>query len=201
MESARLAAEVTQQRHLEALHQIGENHSGAGSSQAPPPRVQEWSLEDFLQHHPSRFNGKTSPNEADQWMRDIERIYDAKRCPAENRLAYSEYLLAAEVVHWWSSMKMMLEDSREPITWELFKKKFYAEYFPNSVRYAKEVELLQLMQGDMSVSEYAEKFKHLGRFHTLKMTEEWQCRKFENGLRGDLKLMMAPLSTKEREDK
>ena len=169
---------------MEALHQLGENRLAAGSSQAPPPRVQEWSLEDFLQHHPSRFNGKTSPDGADLWMRDMERIYDAKRCPAENRLAYTEYLLASEAVHWWSSMKMMLEDSREPITWELFKKKFYTEYFPDSVRYAKEVEFLQLMQGDMSVSEYAEKFKHLGR-------------KFENGLRGDLKLMVAPLSIKE----
>jgi len=39
MESARLAAEATQQMHLEALHQIGENHYVAGSSQAPPPRV------------------------------------------------------------------------------------------------------------------------------------------------------------------
>jgi len=194
MESARLTAEATQQRHLEALHQMGENRSTAGPSQGPPPRVQEWSLEDFLQHHPSRFDGKTSPDEADQWMRDMERIYDAKRCPTENRLAYSEYLLAGEAVHWWSSMKMMLEDSRETVTWELFKKKFYAEYFPDSVRYAKEVKFLQLMQGEMSASEYAEKFKHLGRFHTLRMAEDWQCRKFENGLRGDLKLMVAPLS-------
>jgi len=91
----------------------------------------------------------------------------------------------------------MLEDRREPITWELFKKKFYAEYFPDSVRSAKEVEFLQLMQGDMSVSKYIEKFKHLGKFHTLKMAEDWQCRKFKNGLRGDLKLMVAPLSIKE----
>jgi len=29
------------------------------------------------------------------------------------------------------------------------------------------------------------------------MAEDWQCRKFENGLRGDLKLMVAPLSIKE----
>ena len=129
--------------------------------------------------------------------RDMERIFDAKRCPAENRLAYIEYLLAGEAMHWWSSMKMMLEDSHETITWELFKKKFYVEFFPDCVRYAKEVEFLQLMQGDMSVSEYAEKFKHLGRFHTLKMAEDWQCRKFENGLRGDLKLMVASLSIKE----
>jgi len=76
----------------------------------------------------------------------MERIYDAKRCPAENRLAYTEYLLAGEAVHWWSNMKMMLEDSHETITWELFKKKFYVEFFLDSVRYAKEVEFLQLMQ-------------------------------------------------------
>ena len=157
---------------MEALHQIGENRSTAGSSQAPPPRVQEWSLENFLQHHPSRFNGKTSPDRADQWMRDIERIYDAKRCPTENKLAHTEYILAGKAMHWWSCMKMMLEDSREPITWELFKKKFYAEYFSDSVRYAKEVEFLQLMQGDMLVSKYAEKFKHLDRFYTLKMAED-----------------------------
>ena len=149
---------------MEALHQMGENRSAVGSSQAPPPRVWEWSLEDFLQHHPSCFDGKTSPDEADQWMRDTERIYDAKRCPTENRLAYSEYLLAGEVVPWWSSMKMMLEDSREPITWELFKKKFYAEYFLDSVRYDKEGEFLQLMQGEMSVSEYAENLSNWADF-------------------------------------
>jgi len=39
MESPRLAAETTQQRHLEALHQLGENCSAVGSSQAPPPRT------------------------------------------------------------------------------------------------------------------------------------------------------------------
>ncbi|XP_027903529.1 uncharacterized protein LOC114163409 [Vigna unguiculata] len=49
----------------------------------------------------------------------------------------------------------------------------------------------------MSVSKYAKKFKHLARFHTLRMDEEWQCIKFENGLRGDLKLMITPLSIKE----
>jgi len=65
------------------------------------------------------------------------------------------------------------------------------------VRYAKEVEFLQLLQENLSMSGYAEKFKHLGRFHTLRMDEEWQCRKIENGLSGDLKLMIAPLSIKE----
>ncbi|XP_017420298.1 uncharacterized protein LOC108330321 [Vigna angularis] len=127
----------------------------------------------------------------------MERIFHAKRCSDENRLAFSEYLLTGEVSHWWSRMRMLLEGSSTPISWEVFKQKFYTEYFPNNVRFAKEVEFLQLVQGNMSVSEYADRFKHLLRFHTLTMNEEWQCKKFENELRGDIKLLVTALSIKE----
>jgi len=44
---------------------------------------------------------------------------------------------------------------------------------------------------------YAEKFKHLSRFYTMSLDQEWRCRKFENGLRGDIHLMIAPLSIKD----
>ena len=71
-----------------------------------------------------------------------------------------------------------------------------SEYYPDSVRYAKELEFLQLTQGNKSVAEYAERFKHLGRFYTMPLDEEWRCRKFENGLKGDIRLMVAPLSIK-----
>jgi len=47
------------------------------------------------------------------------------------------------------------------------------------------------------VTEYAERFKHLSRFYTLPLDEERRCRKFENGLRGDIRLMVVPLSIKD----
>jgi len=50
-----------------------------------------------------KFDGKTSPDAADQWLKDLERIYDAKMCPAENRLAFLVYMLMGEVEHWWIS--------------------------------------------------------------------------------------------------
>jgi len=31
----------------------------------------------------------------------------------------------------------------------------------------------------------------------MPIDEEWRCRKFENGLRGDIRLMVAPLSIKD----
>jgi len=197
METARVAAEATQQRHLDALSQLEANRTSAGPSQFPPHQIREWSLEDFLQHHPTKFNGKVSPDEVDQWMKDMERVFEAKRCPAENRLAYTVYMLTGEAEHWWASMKMMLEEKREEVSWDVFKKCFLTEYFPDSIWYAKKVEFLQLVQGNMSVAEYTKKIKHLGRFHTIAVDEEWRCRKFENGLRGDIKLMVVPLSIKD----
>jgi len=83
------------------------------------------------------------------------------------------------------------------MTWEAFRGKFLSKYFPENIRYAKEVEFLQLTQGRKSVTEYDEKFKHLSRFYTLLLDEEWRCRKFENGLHGDIRFMVTPLSIKD----
>ena len=47
------------------------------------------------------------------------------------------------------------------------------------------------------MAEYTEKFKHLTRFYTVPLDEEWRCRKFENGLRDDIHLIVAPLSIKD----
>ncbi|XP_052723787.1 uncharacterized protein LOC128193740 [Vigna angularis] len=192
-ENARVSSENTQRQFVDVLT------NGRTTPNVPPfaVPVQEWSLENFLQHHPARFTGKCSPDKADHWFRDMERIFEAKGCRDEKKLAFTQYLLTGEAGHWWSSMKMILERSRTPITWELFRVKFYAEYFPDSVRFAKEVEFLELIQDNRSVSEYADRFKHLLRFNTMVVDEEWQCRKFENGLRNDIKLLVKGLRIRE----
>ncbi|XP_052734073.1 uncharacterized protein LOC128196625 [Vigna angularis] len=195
LEASRVNSENTQ-RQLMEIFAATRGTPGASSSNATQHATQpnaEWSLESFLQHHPSKFSGKCLPDEADQWLRDMERIFNAKRCPDENRLAYTEYLLTGEASHWWASARAILTDAHQQITWEVFRNKFYEEYFLDSVRFAKEVEFLQLVQGGMSVSEYTNKFKHLIRFNTMATSEEWQCRKFENGLRSDLKVVISSL--------
>ncbi|XP_027911473.1 uncharacterized protein LOC114170189 [Vigna unguiculata] len=190
MEAARATVEDAHRQHMEALYQLEENKTVAPAF-GPEPRtlVREWSLEEFLKHHPVKFNGKMSPDAADQWLKDLERIFDAKTCPTENRLAFTVYMLTGEAEHRWTSTKSIMEERGEPVTWEAFLGRFLLEYFPDSVRYAKEVEFLQLTQGGKSVADYVEKFKHLNRFYILPLDEEWRCRKFENGLRGDIRLM------------
>lgn len=75
----------------------------------------------------------------------MKRIYNAKRFPNENKLALSGYLLSGEASHWWSNTRSLLESTGIQISWEVFKKKFYREYFPDSVRFAKEDEFLELV--------------------------------------------------------
>ncbi|XP_052723068.1 uncharacterized protein LOC108318967 [Vigna angularis] len=190
LEASRANSEATKKQLMEILAAT-RNTPGASFSNAT--HQAEWSLESFLQHHPAKFSGKCLPDEADQWLRDMERIYDTKRCPDDNWLAFTGYLLTREASHWWASMKMLLTEAQSPISWEVFRAKFYEEYFPDSVCFAKEVEFLQLVQGRMSVSEYTNKFKHLVRFNTTVASEEWQCRKFENGMRSDLKVLISSL--------
>ncbi|XP_027940214.1 uncharacterized protein LOC114194286 [Vigna unguiculata] len=137
----------------------------------PRPAVKEWSLKDFLKHHPAKFDGKTSPDVADQWLKDLKRIYDAKMCPAENRLAFFVYMLTGEAEHWWISTKSILEERDDLVTWETFRERFLSEYFPDSIR----------------------------RFYTQPLDEEWRCRKFENGLRGDICLMARVMEKIKRE--
>jgi len=82
---------------MEALPQLEENMAGAlvyGPHPQPPPL--EWSLEDFLKHQPTKFDDKTSPDQADQWMKDMECIFDVKRCLNESKLAFTVYMLTGE---------------------------------------------------------------------------------------------------------
>jgi len=78
-------------------------------------------------------------------------------------------MLIEEVEFQWIGMKQMMEDKEEIITWD--KVRFLEEYFPDCVRYAKEIEFMQLEQGNLSVNEYATRFKHLARFYTQTMTK------------------------------
>ncbi|XP_014499267.1 uncharacterized protein LOC106760339 [Vigna radiata var. radiata] len=162
LEAARFSTERTQEQYVELM---SKDRTETRSSTLSDNCQQEWSLESFLQHHPAKFSGKCSPDEADQWFEDMERIFNAKKCSEENRLIYSEYLLTGEASH--------------------------------CVRFAKEVEFLELVQGNISVSDYATRFKHLRRFYTMETSEEWLCKKFENGLRGDIKLLIVGLCIRE----
>jgi len=105
------------QQHQAALHQLETTRLAAEASQIHQ-QPHTFSLEDFLRHN---------PDGADQWVRDIETIFEATQCPEERKLSYVIYVLTEEAEFSWIGMKQMMEDKGEDATWENFKVKFLEE--------------------------------------------------------------------------
>ena len=70
-----------------------------------------------------------------------------------------------------------------PITWEKFKGVFYDNYSPKVVRERKDREFVDLVQGSMTIEQYATKFIDLSRFGPhLILTEAKKASRFQKGL-------------------
>ncbi|XP_057734232.1 uncharacterized protein LOC130949569 [Arachis stenosperma] len=100
-------------------------------------------------------------------------------------------MLEGEAEYWWQGIQQLLQQNEGDIPWDSFREEFYKKYFPRAARDAKEMELILLKQGDMTIAEYARKFTDLCCFSkicqgNLADFEEWKCLKFEGGLREEL---------------
>jgi len=78
------------------------------------------------------------------------------------------------------------------MTWDRLKEMMDNQYYPRDVRRGKEREFLSLKQGTLNVMEYATRFNELSHFAPHQVdTEERRMDHFEQGLRGDIRAMIA----------
>ncbi|XP_068483219.1 uncharacterized protein [Phaseolus vulgaris] len=184
------------QNHQAAMHHWKTARSGATASHVSQPQEQ-MGLTEFMRHNPPKFTGNATPDQADQWIRELEKIFRATSCPENKKLVFATYLLSKEAEFWWMGAQQMMEARDEVLDWESFRVKFLEKYFSDSARFAKEAEFLKLEQGEMSVNAYAIRFEYLARFYTQATSEAWRCRKFEEGLKHELKKTIAPMCIRE----
>ncbi|XP_058782929.1 uncharacterized protein LOC131657562 [Vicia villosa] len=148
------------------------------------------SLATFQRENPSVFKGKHDPDGALEWLKEIERIFRVMDCTQAQKVWYGTHMLAVEADDWWLETRQRLEVAGEEITWIVFRREFLRKYYPEDVRGKKEIEFLELKQGNMSVTEYAAKFTELAKFYPYYEragAEFSKCIKFENGLRSEIK--------------
>ncbi|XP_058784303.1 uncharacterized protein LOC131659079 [Vicia villosa] len=111
-------------------------------------------------------------------------------CTPAQKVRYGTHMLAKEVDDWWLETLSRLEFSGEEVTWNVFRREFLRKYYPEDVRSKKEIEFLELTQGNKSVTEYAAKFTELIKFYPHfdgEGAEFSKCIKFKNGLRSEIK--------------
>ncbi|XP_072053695.1 uncharacterized protein [Arachis hypogaea] len=124
-------------------------------------------LSSFLKVHPPTFRGTLNPTDADNWVQAIKGALQAQQVPEEQWVGFGTYLLQGEAQHWWQGVRRILQPDGVVISWELFREEFYKKYFPSSARNAKELELLQMKQGQMTITEYTSRFEELCRFSRI----------------------------------
>ncbi|KAF5481414.1 hypothetical protein F2P56_002065 [Juglans regia] len=134
--------------------------------------------ERFLAHRTPAFTGEEDPMRARRWILDLERTFEVCGCTEVQMVLYASYMLQGEAAYWWETKRSLLEmefGSLAAVSWQRFKKEFDDRYFPVSVRRQKAREFNNLVQGGMTVEQYATKFMELGRFAPhLIATEELQ---------------------------
>ncbi|XP_041026968.1 uncharacterized protein LOC121267172 [Juglans microcarpa x Juglans regia] len=114
-----------------------------------------------------------------------QRNFNEGGCTVEQfNLAYATFKLTGEAKRWWISERSIREaEGTEIVSWLHFKQTFLGHFFPSSFREDKAMEFATLVQGTMTVHQYAARFTELSRFATyLIPDEEKKARKFEQGL-------------------
>ncbi|XP_020219782.1 uncharacterized protein LOC109802798 [Cajanus cajan] len=147
-------------------------------------------LERFQRNNPPTFQGGYDPDVAINWLMEIEKIFNVMECPLTQKVRLATFMLTADAHFWWEGALQRMIDGGVQLNWDNFKRVFLEKYFPDDVRSQKEVEFLELKQGNDTVAEYAAKFDALVRYCTHyhdEGGERAKCIKFVNGLRPEIK--------------
>ena len=140
------------------------------------------------------FHGEPDPMAAENWLLKMEKLLRAFKCTDTQKVLYATFSLQGFVERWWSSTEQLLrmELGRDTlITWEKFKEVFNRTYIPDVVRDRKVREFFDLVQGAMTVEEYAAKFVELSCFAPYLITNESKkVKKFHEVLNGRIRLLI-----------
>ncbi|XP_016173137.1 uncharacterized protein LOC107615601 [Arachis ipaensis] len=193
---------------LQAVQRLGQpvgNGNGNGKGNAnnnaegngDNTGVVPMNLATFRKVYPPTFRGSTNFTKVNHWFQAIERALQAQHVPLNQYVEFAAYQLAGEAQPWWQAECRLLQLQNADIPWEVFQTAFYKKYFPESAEEAKEMELMQLKQGSISVAEYT-KFQELCRFSRVcqgdsKTFESWRCIKYQRGLMESIMAAVAPM--------
>lgn len=147
-------------------------------------------LSRFQRNNPPTFKGRHDPKGVHAWLQEIEKIFRVMPYPDGQQIMYGTHILYEEAEYWWDNARQRFQASGTVVTWVVFRVAFLKKYFPADMRNKKEIEFLNLSQGNMSVADYAAKFEELVRFcphYNAAGAEESKCIKFESGLRPEIK--------------
>ncbi|XP_062114355.1 uncharacterized protein LOC133825429 [Humulus lupulus] len=138
--------------------------------------------ERFRKQAPPTFEGKANPMVAENWLRSVEAIFDHMELNDRQRVSCAVYLLKMDAQIWWDVIKQTRD--LNTMTWAEFVQAFSKKYYSPAVLATKVDEFVTLVQGNLSVTNYAQNFDRLAKFAPeVVPTETLRVQKFLRGLK------------------
>ncbi|XP_021657401.2 uncharacterized protein LOC110647744 [Hevea brasiliensis] len=185
-----------QQAFLEQMTQmlrqvIGVIPQAQAQAQAQAQLVQRSPLEKLRKYGAVDFKAtkEDDPTVAEYWLERTERVLRQLHCTPEQQLECAISLLQEDAYRWWVMVSRVVQPT--VITWDFFLAEFKKKYINHVYLEARRREFLALRQRQLTVLEYEREFVRLSRYAWEVMpTEADRCRRFENGLNDNIRLLV-----------
>ena len=184
---------------IRSLAEVVEKHASTSGTVKPNDvDIEGCTIEQFRKLGPPSFLGNPDPTEAKTWIMQKEKIFDMVGCTKVQKVSFASFMLKGEAEHCWRSTKKTLPlEKDEILTLTIFLDAFYEKYFLKSIRDEKEVEFMELIQGNKMVLQYEAKFTELARFAPHIVSDDVRkANKFRRGLQPSIRTRMATLRLK-----
>ncbi|XP_017644654.1 uncharacterized protein LOC108485351 [Gossypium arboreum] len=162
-----------------------------GRRERPPvDRIRKQGAQEFL------ANIDDDPKRVKFWVENTIRVCDELSCTPEECMKCVVSLLRDLAYLWWNTLVSVVP--RKKVTWEIFQEEFRKKYISQRFMDQKRKEFFKLKQGKMTVTEYERKSVRLSKYaRECVSNEAIMCKKFEDGLNEDIRLLVSILELKE----
>ena len=134
------------------------------------------------------FEGRLQPDEFLDWLRTVERVFDLKDIPDEQKVKIVAIKLKKHASIWWENLntKRVRTGKSKIKTWEKMKKKLTSKFLPYHYKQDNYMQLHNLCQQSMTVEEYTREFELLVMKCELKDDEEQRMVRYIGGLNTEI---------------
>ena len=101
--------------------------------------------ERFRKRGPKEFAGTEDPMAADDWLEQIENIFEIFTCTGLERVQLTASMFTGLADSWWKTVRAEYRDMPDGQTWLIFKRQFGEKYIPSHIRRQRAAEFQQLV--------------------------------------------------------
>ncbi|XP_062115101.1 uncharacterized protein LOC133829320 [Humulus lupulus] len=137
--------------------------------------------ERFRKQAPPSFEGKAEPMEVEDWLKLVEAIFDHMELNDHQRVLCAAHLLKMDARIWWDVVKQTRD--LNTMTWADFFQ-VGKTYYSAAILATRVDEFMTLVQGNLFITNYTQKFDRFARFAPkIVLTEAMRVQRYMRGLK------------------